>query len=149
MIKKYRNKMDFIKAGQAGFTMIELMVVIVILGILAAAVVPQLVGRDDMAKVTVAKSDIRNISNALSMYKLDNAHFPSTEQGVEALVTQPDDAKNWAPGGYLPKMPSDPWGVQYVYISPGVNGPYDLYSFGADGVEGGEEFNSDISLEDI
>ena len=149
MIEKYRNKRELFQTRHAGFTMIELMVVIVILGILAAAVVPQLVGRDDMAKVTVAKSDIRNISNALSMYKLDNAHFPNTEQGIEALVSQPDDAKNWAPGGYLPKMPSDPWGVQYVYISPGVNGPYDLYSFGADGVEGGEEFNSDISLEDI
>jgi len=144
-----KNNKSVAPLAQSGFTMIELMVVIVILGILAAAVVPQLVGRDDMAKVTVAKSDIRNISNALSMYKLDNANFPNTEQGIEALVNQPEEAKNWAPGGYLPKLPADPWGNEYVYISPGVNGPYDIYSFGADGVEGGEEFNTDISLEDL
>lgn len=132
-----------------GFTMIELMVVIVILGILAAAIVPNLIGRDDVAKVTVAKSDIRNISNALSIYKLDNGNFPNTEEGLDALVQAPESARNWAPGGYLPKMPLDPWGNPYVYISPGVAGPYDLLSLGADGAEGGEEFNADISLGDL
>ena len=134
---------------QRGFTMIELMVVIVILGILAAAVVPQLVGRDDKARVTVATSDVRNISNALSMYKLDNTNFPSTEDGIEALVNEPENARNWAPGGYLPKLPKDPWGNEYIYISPGINGPYDLYSYGADGVEGGNDYDEDISLENI
>lgn len=134
---------------QRGFTMIELMVVIVILGILAAAVVPQLVGRDDKARVTVATSDVRNISNALSMYKLDNTNFPSTEEGIEALVNEPENARNWAPGGYLPKLPKDPWGNEYIYISPGINGPYDLYSYGADGVEGGNDYDEDISLENI
>ena len=136
-------------SAQRGFTMIELMVVIVILGILAAAVVPQLVGRDDKARVTVATSDVRNISNALSMYKLDNTNFPSTEEGIEALVNEPENARNWAPGGYLPKLPKDPWGNEYIYISPGINGPYDLYSYGADGVEGGNDYDEDISLEDI
>jgi len=132
-----------------GFTMIELMVVIVILGILAAAIVPQLIGRDDIAKVAVAKSDIRNISNALSMYKLDNGNFPTTEEGLDALVVPTESARNWAPGGYLPKLPIDPWGNQYLYLSPGIAGPYDVYSFGADGAEGGEEFNADISLGDL
>lgn len=136
-------------SAQRGFTMIELMVVIVILGILAAAVVPQLVGRDDKARVTVATSDVRNISNALSMYKLDNTNFPSTEEGIEALVNEPENARNWAPGGYLPKLPKDPWGNEYIYISPGINGPYDLYSYGADGVEGGNDYDEDISLENI
>ena len=138
-----------IASAQRGFTMIELMVVIVILGILAAAVVPQLVGRDDKARVTVATSDVRNISNALSMYKLDNTNFPSTEEGIEALVNEPENARNWAPGGYLPKLPKDPWGNEYIYISPGINGPYDLYSYGADGVEGGNDYDEDISLENI
>lgn len=132
-----------------GFTMIELMVVIVILGILAAAIVPNLIGRDDVAKVTVAKSDLRNIGNALSIYKLDNGNFPNTEEGLNALVQAPESARNWAAGGYLPKLPLDPWGNPYVYISPGVSGPYDLLSLGADGAEGGEEFNADINLGDL
>lgn len=132
-----------------GFTMIELMVVIVILGILAAAIVPNLIGRDDVAKVTVAKSDLRNIGNALSIYKLDNGNFPNTEEGLNALVQAPESARNWAAGGYLPKLPMDPWGNPYVYISPGVSGPYDLLSLGADGAEGGEGFNADIKLGDL
>ena len=135
------------RKGQSGFTLIEIMVVIVILGILGALIVPNIVGRAADARVAAAKSDLRAISNALNLYKLDNFNFPSTDQGLEALVTKPSgfpEAKNWNPEGYLPKLPKDPWGNPYQFISPGVHGKYDLYSLGADGVEGGEEDDADI-----
>ena len=131
-----------------GFTLIEIMMVVVIIGILAALIIPNVVGRDDQARVTAAKSDLNGIANALNMYKLDNFHYPSTDQGLEALVSQPSgfpEAKNWNPNGYLKKAPSDPWGTPYVYIS--TNDGFELYSLGSDGVEGGERYGADIHYE--
>ena len=132
-----------------GFTLIELMVVIVILGILAAVIAPRLIGRTDEAKVTEAKVQIRNFETALKLYKLDNGFYPSTEQGLEALVVKPSVGlipARWRDGGYLEKksVPKDPWGNPYMYSSPGLNGDYDIISFGADGMRGGEGFNKDL-----
>ncbi|RMF13740.1 MAG: type II secretion system protein GspG [Gammaproteobacteria bacterium] len=135
------------KIKQSGFTLIEIMVVMVILGLLIAAVAPNILGRADQAKITVAKTDIRNLSNALDMYKLDNFSYPSTDQGLEALVTKPSgfpEPKNWNPGGYIKSLPKDPWGNPYQYLNPGTHGPYDLYTLGADGKEGGEGDAADI-----
>ncbi len=132
-----------------GFTLIEVMVVIAILGILAALVVPQIVGKDDKARVERVKSDLKAIASSLEMYKLDNHSYPTTEQGLEALVSQPAGAEHWAEGGYLRKVPKDPWGQEYIYISPGESGPYDLLSFGADKAEGGESYAADISLSEL
>lgn len=117
---------------QSGFTLIEIMVVVVILGILAALVVPQVMSRPDQAKVTVAKGDIKAIAAALDMYKLDNFAYPSTQQGLEALVKKPTgnpQPKNWNKDGYLKKLPVDPWGNPYQYLAPGTKGPFDLYSW--------------------
>ncbi len=124
------------------------MVVVVILGILAALVVPQVMNRPDQAKVTVAKGDIKAIGAALDMYKLDNFAYPSTQQGLEALVSRPSGnppPKNWNKDGYLKKLPIDPWGNPYQYLSPGSKGAYDLYSLGADGKEGGSDNDADIA----
>jgi len=132
---------------QGGFTLIEIMVVVVILGILAALVVPQVMSRPDQAKVTVAKGDIKAIAAALDMYKLDNFAYPSTQQGLDALVKKPSgnpQPKNWNRDGYLKRLPKDPWGNDYQYLSPGTQGQFDLYSFGADGKPGGSELNADI-----
>ena len=137
---------------QSGFTLIEIMVVVVILGILAALVVPQVMSRPDQAKVTVAKGDIKAIAASLDMYKLDNQNYPSTQQGLEALVKKPTGnpaAKNWNAEGYLKKLPIDPWGNQYLYLSPGTRGKIDLYSLGADGQEGGDGTNADIGNWDL
>ncbi|WP_313087727.1 type II secretion system major pseudopilin GspG [Pseudomonas sp.] len=137
---------------QRGFTLIEIMVVVVILGILAALVVPQVMNRPDQAKVTVAKGDIKAIGAALDMYKLDNYAYPSTQQGLEALVEKPSGSpqpKNWNRDGYLKRVPKDPWGNEYQYLSPGTEGPYDLYSYGADGKQGGSELNADIGNWDL
>src|SRR5690606_1609401 len=137
---------------QRGFTLIEIMVVVVILGILAALVVPQIMSRPDQAKVTVAKGDIKAISAALDMYKLDNHSYPNTQQGLEALVRKPSGnppARNWNPDGYLKRMPVDPWGNPYQYLAPGTKGPFDLYSLGADGKESGSELNADIGNWDL
>ncbi len=137
---------------QRGFTLIEIMVVVVILGILAALVVPQVMNRPDQAKVTVAKGDIKAIGAALDMYKLDNYTYPSTQQGLDALVTKPGgnpQPKNWNRDGYLKRVPKDPWGNDYQYLSPGTQGPYDLYSFGADGKQGGSDLNADIGNWDL
>lgn len=131
----------------AGFTLIEIMVVVVILGILGALIVPNILGRTGEARATAAQSDIRGIGNALNLYRLDNFNYPSTDQGLEALVSAPGgfpEAKNWNPEGYLPKLPKDPWGNNYLYISPGTHGSYDLYSQGADGKDGGEDNAKDI-----
>lgn len=136
---------------QSGFTLIEIMVVMVILGLLVAVVAPNILGRGEEARIGVAKTQIRNISNALDMYKLDNFSYPSTEQGLEALVSKPSgspEAKNWNKDGYLPSVPVDPWKTEYQYVSPGSEGPYDLYSFGADGREGGSDGGEDISNHD-
>ncbi|HSG88846.1 MAG TPA: type II secretion system major pseudopilin GspG [Pseudomonadales bacterium] len=135
---------------QSGFTLIEIMVVIVILGIMAALVVPNLAGRQDQAQVTAAKSDLRALGNALEMYKLDNFNYPSTEQGLEALVEKPTgfpEAKNWKGGGYVRKLPTDPWGNPYRYIASGSG--FELYSLGADGQEGGEEYAADLLYDDV
>ena len=135
-------------SGDAGFTLIEIMVVVVILGILAAIVVPQVLDYPQKAKIERAKSDIRSIETALGLFKLDNGFYPSTEQGLDALVNKPTTGEipsKWKEDGYLPKLPKDPWDRIYVYLSPGVHGPYDLASYGADGDEGGEGRNIDIT----
>jgi general secretion pathway protein G len=138
-----------LRRSQSGFTLIEIMVVVVILGILAALVVPQVMNRPDQAKVTVAKGDIKAIGAALDMYKLDNFAYPSTQQGLDALVSRPSGnppAKNWNKDGYLKKLPIDPWGNPYQYLSPGSKGgAYDLYSLGADGKDGGSDNDADIT----
>ena len=136
--------------GQRGFTLIEIMVVVVIIGVLGAIVVPQFMSRPDQAKVTAAKTDIQAIATSLEMYRLDNAYYPSTQQGLEALIHRPTGtpaARNWNTQGYLKSLPVDPWGTPYQYLNPGVraaNGGYDLYSLGADGVTGGEGHAADI-----
>ncbi|MCU1756784.1 type II secretion system major pseudopilin GspG [Pseudomonas helleri] len=133
---------------QRGFTLIEIMVVVVIIGVLGAIVVPQFMSRPDQAKVTAARADIQAISTALEMYRLDTFNYPSTQQGLEALVTRPSGtplARNWNPQGYLKSLPVDPWGTPYQYLNPGTHSAgYDLFSFGADGVQGGEGFATDI-----
>ena len=131
----------------AGFTLIEIMVVLVILGLLVATVAPQLMGRTDQAMVTAAEQDIRTFSNALELYRLDNKTYPSTDQGLEALVSKPGgfpEARNWNPDGYIKQLPNDPWDNPYQYVSPGVRGPFDVFSLGADGKEGGEGYDADI-----
>lgn len=134
---------------QQGFTLIEVMIVVAILGILATLVVINVAGNTDKALVTATKSDLQAISQALDLYKLDNFRYPSTEQGLEALVVKPENARNWPQGGYLKKVPVDQWKSPYVYISPGSTGAFDLYSLGADGAEGGEELAADISVADL
>jgi general secretion pathway protein G len=132
----------------AGFTLIEVMVVVVILGILAAVVVPRVMSRPDEARVVKAQQDLRAIGAALDLYKLDNFRYPSTEQGLEALVSRPqglDPGAKWRAEGYLPALPKDPWGAPYKYLQPGQRGgPYDLYSLGADSVAGGEGYDADL-----
>lgn len=130
-----------------GFTLIEIMVVVAILGILAAIITPRIMDRPSKARVTAAKQDIRVIESALNMYKLDNYNYPSTEQGLEALVEKPDGdppAPNWQKGGYLDKVPKDPWGREYKYLQPGQHGEVDVYTLGADGKKGGEGPNRDL-----
>jgi len=136
--------------NSGGFTLIEIMVVIVILAMLAALVGPKLMGRTDDAKVTDARVQIKNIETALKLYKLDNGSYPSTEQGLGALVAKPTVGvipKNYKDGGYLEskKMPKDPWGNDYLYVSPGEHGDYDLFSYGPDGAKDGEGKNADIT----
>lgn len=127
------------------FTLIEVLVVVVILGILAAVVVPQLMGRPDEARVVRARADLGAITTALNMYRLDNFEYPTTEQGLEALVQAPPGVQNWRQGGYLPSLPKDPWGRPYLYLRPGTHGgEFDLWSQGADGRNGGEGAAADI-----
>lgn len=130
-----------------GFTLIEIMVVLIIIGLLAGIVVPKLMGRTEEAKRTKTAVQIKNLQSSLDLYKLDNGIYPSTDQGLQALTEKPavgEIPNNWKEGGYIEKIPKDPWGSNYVYISPGVHGDYDLYSYGADGEEGGEGRNADI-----
>ena len=130
-----------------GFTLIEIMVVLIIIGLLAGIVVPKLMGRTEEAKRIKTAVQIKNLQSALDLYKLDSGVYPSTDQGLQALVEKPavgEIPNNWKEGGYIDKIPKDPWGNNYVYISPGAHGDYDLYSYGADGEEGGEGRNADI-----
>ncbi len=132
----------------AGFTLLEIMVVVVIISILASLVAPKILGRIDDARITKVKSDLDSIEAALDLYYLDNSIYPSTEQGLDALVKKPDglpEAKNYHEDGYLKSLPIDPWDVPYLYLSPGDdNRPYDIYTLGADGKEAGEGKNADI-----
>lgn len=135
------------KAYQAGFTLIEVMIVIVIMGIMASLIVPKIMGRPDEARVVASKEDIASILQALKLYKLDNQRLPSTEQGLQALVTKPSSPpvpSNWKSDGYLDRLPKDPWGNPYQYLSPGLNGDIDVFSFGSDGAIGGEGNDADI-----
>ena len=135
---------------ETGFTLIEVMVVIVILGVLAALIVPTVLGRPDEARIVAAKQDIASIMQALKLYKLDNRRYPSTEQGLTALVERPSIApqpENWK--SYLEKLPNDPWGSPYQYLSPGLKGDVDVLSFGADGRAGGEGIDADIGSWDL
>lgn len=132
---------------QRGFTLIEVMVVVVILAILATMVVPRIMDRPDDARITKAKQDIRQLESALKLYRLDNMSYPTTDQGLDALVEKPSsgpEPKNWREGGYVEGLPRDPWGSPYQYLRPGQHGDFDLYSLGADGELGGEGVDADI-----
>lgn len=131
----------------AGFTLIEVMVVVVILGILAAVVVPKIMDNPDKARIVKAKQDVQAMKNALDLYKLDNFNYPSTDQGLQALVQKPSgspEARNYKQGGYLDNLPKDPWQSDYQYLNPGVHAEVDIFSLGADGRPGGEGVNADI-----
>ena len=133
--------------NQKGFTLIEILIVVVILSILAITVVPQFLDQPAKARVARAQSDIQSLNKALSLYKLDNYNYPSTSQGLQALTAKPSgqpQAKNWKPGGYIERMIQDPWGNPYQYLNPGNHGGIDIYSLGADGQPGGEGDNQDI-----
>jgi general secretion pathway protein G len=128
-----------------GFTLIEIMVVLVIIGVLAALIAPRVLDRADDARVTAARTDVANLVQALKLYKLDNQRFPTSAQGLEALLRKPAEGPapmNWKP--YLDKLPTDPWGQPYQYLNPGLKGDIDVFSFGADGQAGGEGLNADI-----
>lgn len=147
------NKLIFYR-DKRGFTLIEVMVVVIILGILAGWIAPKLMGRTDDARKLKARMQIESLATALKLFKLDNGSYPDTEQGLQALVERPETesaATNWREGGYLEKgkVPNDPWGRPYVYLSPGVNGDFDLVSYGADGVPGGTGKNQDINSWEI
>ena len=132
---------------QAGFTLIELMVVLVIIGVLAALIVPNVLDRADDARTTAARTDVNNLMQALKLYRLDNGFYPSTDQGLMALVQRPTTnpvPPNWKQGGYLERLPRDPWGSDYQYLAPGVHGEIDVFSLGADRARGGEGGGADI-----
>jgi general secretion pathway protein G len=146
ILPMFRNRPQT-SSPDRGFTLIEVLVVIVILGILAAVIVPNVVGRAHDARVSAAKQDVATLSQALAMYKLDNARLPTSEQGLKALIEKPVSAplpNNWRTGGYIPRLPNDPWGAPYQFANPGLRGEYDVFSFGADGKTGGDGENADI-----
>jgi general secretion pathway protein G len=135
------------RAHLRAFTLIEVMVVVAILAVLAALIVPRIMSRPDEARVVAARQDISSLLQALRLYRLDNLRYPTTEQGLAALVnrpTLPPEPSNWKAGGYIERLPRDPWGHPYQYLSPGLRGEIDVFSFGADGVAGGEGFDADI-----
>ncbi len=141
------KQMERFNGKPGGFTLIEILVVVVILSILAALIVPKIMDRPDQARVVAAKSDIRAIDAALKLYRLDNSVYPSTEQGLQALVTKPqtgDIPPNWKSSGYLDRLPKDPWGHEYQYLNPGLHGEIDVFSYGRDGQPGGEGVDADI-----
>lgn len=134
-------------AVQRGFTLIEILVVITILAILGALIVPKIMDRPNEARVVAAKQDIRSVVQALKLYKLDNGRYPTTEQGLKALTEKPGVPPvpmNWKTGGYLEKLPKDPWGGDYLYLNPGLHGEIDVMSYGADAAQGGEGYDADI-----
>jgi general secretion pathway protein G len=134
-------------ANSRGFTLIEVMIVVLILGVLAAVIVPKVLDRPDEARVAAAQADIRTLAQALKLYKLDNGQFPSTDQGLKALVQKPQGnppANNWKAGGYIERLPKDPWGSDYQYLYPGVKGELDIFSLGADRAPGGEGRGADV-----
>jgi general secretion pathway protein G len=136
----------------AGFTLIEIMVVIVILGILAALIVPKVLERPDEARAIAARSDLAAIMQALKLYRLDNQRYPTGEQGLAALIAKPELPPlppNWKSGGYLERLPKDPWGRPYVYLNPGVRGEIEVFSFGADGQQGGSGIDADVGTWDL
>jgi general secretion pathway protein G len=135
------------KKKDEGFTLIEIMVVVIILSILAGIIIPRIAGRPEEARRTKAVVQIRQLEGALNLFKIDNGFYPSTEQGLESLVTAPttgEAPQNFKEGGYMKKLPNDPWGYQYAYLAPGEHGDFDLISFGADGEEGGDGRDADI-----
>ncbi|MYM69221.1 type II secretion system major pseudopilin GspG [Pseudoduganella sp. FT55W] len=141
------KKLNLRSRAQRGFTLIEIMVVVVIMGVLAALVVPKLLSRTGESKIAAAKVDIATLMQALKLYKLDNQRYPTTEQGLQALIEKPTGgpaANGWKAGGYVEKMPKDPWGNQYQYLSPGIKGEIDIFSYGADGQPGGTGDDADI-----
>lgn len=139
--------MRHIPSRSSGFTLLEIMIVVVILGVLAALVVPKVMSRPDEARLVAAKQDIASLQQALKLYRLDNFVYPTTEQGLQALVSKPTSPPvppNWKGGGYLDRLPKDPWGSPYQYLSPGVHGEVDVFSFGADRESGGEGDGADV-----
>ena len=140
--QKYRHA----QVKQRGFTLIEIMVVVIIIGILAAIVAPNVIGRVDDAQLTKVTADISGMEAALKLYRLDNFAYPTTEQGLQALVTDPNDptVRNWNAGGYLDSLRKDPWGNRYLYLNPGTHGDVDIYTLGRDGRPGGEGLDTDI-----
>jgi general secretion pathway protein G len=134
------------RAAQSGFTLIEIIVVVVIIGLLAAVVTQTLSGRTDDARIAKARQDIQAMETALTLFKLDNFRYPTNEQGLKALVEKPADPeiRNWKEGGYVKRLSKDPWGRDYLYESPGTHGEVDIYTLGADGQAGGEKANADI-----
>ncbi len=141
-----------IKNKQSGFTLIEIMVVVVIIGILASVVVPRIMDNPDKARVAKAENDIQAIGGALDLYRLDNYVYPTTDQGLDALISSPTSSPeppNWKRGGYIKKLSKDPWGNEYLYLNPGEHGDTDIYSLGADGAPGGEGPNKDIGSWDV
>ncbi len=151
MLRAVPNDMTIKTIGRrsdAGVTLIEMMIVLVIIGIVAALIVPNVIGRPDQARVAVAKTDLRTIAASLEMYRLDNRTYPTASQGLDALTTAPTEKPvppNWVDGGYLPNVPQDPWGNSYIYRMPDENGKFELISLGADGVAGGEGVDADIT----
>ena len=136
---------------QSGFSLIEIMVVVIIIGLLASIVAPAVLNRADEARLQKVQADFKAIQTALKLYRIDNYVYPTTEQGLEALVQRPTMApepRNWKQGGYLDELPQDPWGLPYQYLSPGETREYDIYTLGADGVSGGQDQNADISVWD-
>lgn len=132
---------------EAGFSLLELMVVVVILSILALVIVPRVIDRPDQARAARAQTDMAAIASAVKLYRLDNFRYPTTEQGLAALVTRPGSdpvPPNWAENGYIDRLPKDPWGRPYLYLSPGVHGEFDIFTYGADGVAGGSGADADI-----
>lgn len=139
-------------ASQRGFTLLEVMVVVVIISILAALVAPRILSRPDEARIVAAKQDIASLLQALKLYRLDNLRYPSTEQGLGALIAKPSTSPvppNWKSGGYVDRLPKDPWRNPYQYLNPGIRGEIDVFSFGADGMPGGEGNDADIGSWDL